>query len=206
MKDVVILVADKDAEQLLEGLFPRVPIVEQFPTFAYDIYRHPNHDAGVRTGAADFLRNFTATHARAFVIFDYEGCGMETVKTAIELEKEMESELVKNGWAADSVCVCCVDPEIENWVWVKSAKLEDLLYWEKGDIYEWLKQQDTPFNADGTKPIRPKETFDLLLEEQEEPHSSSLFKELAEKASYKLCQDRAFLKMREALRRWFLDS
>lgn len=64
MKDLVILVADKDMEMTMRGLLPR-PQSLGIRAIQYDLYTHPQHDPGVRTHAAEFLRPYQKMYHNA---------------------------------------------------------------------------------------------------------------------------------------------
>lgn len=207
-KKLIILAADSNTKFLLEGLLPRIPTVEGLELFDYDIFIHPRHDSGIKKEAADFLRGYTTKYQHALVIFDFEGSGVDTKKTAnpvfsSELAKQIEVSLVANGWDAERIKVICLDPELENWVWVKRQKIAELVDWEGvQNIDAWLENEGFEFN-EFQKPIRPKEAFEALCKQAEIPRSSALYKELAEKASYKHCVDASFLELIEQLKIWF---
>jgi hypothetical protein len=207
MKDLFVLCADLDAMNLLEGLFPRLSAIENTQIFTYDIRKHPNRDNGIRTDAHIFLRPLTKQYSRVLVVFDYEGSG-ENKMSAPDLAADIKNKIVANGWAADNVQVICINPELENWIWVKAQKIAELIYWqEEQDIYDWLAANNFPRNQDNyDKPTPPKEAFDALLEQAGEIHSAALFKELAQNASYKNCIEPSFIEMITALKSWFPPS
>lgn len=205
MEELIILVADKDTEQLLLGLLPKIIKTEQLSNFNFRIFKHPQRDGGVRTDAVNFVRTYLSETTKLFIVFDYEGSGEHSLD-AQGLETKIENELIANGWQQDNVCVCIIDPELENWVWVsENAMNEHLnLEWkETQTIKNWLEQQNPAFIYNSNnKPTCPKEAFEKLLEHQDITWSSSVFKKVAN-CSYKNCQDRAFLKMLNQLKIWF---
>lgn len=203
MKDLIILVADATIKSLLDGLLPRLRETEGIQEFSCDIFPHQYRDPGIRTGSHDFLRPFVNKYRFALVVFDYEGCG-EIYKSSNDLAADMEILLAKNGWQTNRAAVICINPELENWIWVNKTRMQELIDWDKDDdVYEWLEKNGWKFNAQKSKPLRPKEAFEALLKESNIPHSGSLYQKLASKASYKKCNDTAFLKMIEQLKIWF---
>lgn len=204
MKDLFVLCADLDAMNLLEGLFPRLSAIENTRIFTYDIRKHPNRDNGIRTDAHNFLRTFSTQYSHVLVVFDYEGSGENEI-SAPDLANDIKNKIVANGWAADNVEVICINPELENWVWVKSQKLAELINWqEEQDIYDWLAANNFPRNQNNyDKPTPPKEAFDALLDEANKVHSAALFKKIATNASYKNCIEPSFTEMIAALKSWF---
>lgn len=203
MKDLIILTADKNTDFLLRGLLPRIPTVEHLSPFSYDIFVHPLRDAGVYNNAHEFLRPFIEKYKYAIVVLDHEGCGRER-HTRISLEEEIESRLANNGWA-NRVAVLVISPEIENWVWVGEVHVQKIVNWNNDqNIYDWLKSKGY-MQHNSIKPDQPKEAFEFILSETRTPRSSSLYQQIAKKASYRQCRDSAFLKMIQTLQQWFAN-
>ena len=202
-KDLIILFADQDTKNLLDGLLPRIHRIENLREFTYDIRVHVNRDNGVLNDGASFLRNFLSTHNFAIAIFDFEGCGQENNKTRGEIELSLELNLVKHGWPSDNCVTIVIEPEVENWIWVNSPHLPSSIDWSMSeDIYQWLENQK--FISTGQlKPNRPKEAFEAALRICGVARSPALYKAIASRASYKHCQEASFWKLIGALRTWF---
>ena len=130
MKDLLILVADKAQKGLLEGLIPQASRKEYWQMPTYDIKIHENHDNGVRTDAAEFLRPYQHTHQRALVLFDFEGCGAED-QTLGQLEEGVRRQLIVSGWAEDQCAVVVILPEVESWLWVGETHIQEVIGWKK---------------------------------------------------------------------------
>jgi hypothetical protein len=126
MEELIILVADKDTEQLLLGLLPKIIKTEQLSNFNFRIFKHPQRDGGVRTDAVNFVRTFLSETTKLLIIFDYEGSGEHNLNSQ-GLETKIENELIQNGWPNNNVCVCVIDPELENWVWVSENAMNEHL-------------------------------------------------------------------------------
>ena len=95
-------------------------------------------------------------------------------------------------------------PEIEAWVWSRSAVVEDVLGWadRRPALLEWLAtQQLWPEHA--AKPPRPKEALIAALREAGIRRSAALYRELAEGAVLEGCRDDAFRRLSTALATWF---
>lgn len=201
MKDLIILTADKNMQQLLEGLLPRMPKVyaPTIRTFSYDIKVHPLRDCGYKE-YGDFLRVFTSSYVYAIAILDYEGSGFQGLPA--NLAQTIENDLSQNGWQDKNACIV-IEPELENWVWVNSPHLATAIDWESiDDLHQWLDKEGLkPLHQ--LKPNRPKEAFEQALFKSKMPRSSSIYKEIAEKASFKKCIDANFHKLRDMLIRWF---
>jgi len=202
-KDLVILVADKNMEAAVQGLFSRRAALDIRPV-NIDIYSHPEHDAGCLGKSHDFLRPMHRKYGHAIVMFDREGCGNES-KTREKLEEEVENNLKANGWESRSATIV-LDPELEIWVWSESSHVDECLGWEnrRPDLRTWLKNNRVGYWSEkAIKPERPKESVEAALKVVRKPRSSSIYKKLAGRVSFGGCTDPAFEKFRKVLQCWF---
>ena len=201
MSDLIILVPDKDIEQSLIGILQRTESIG-IRNITYDIYKHDQKDPGVRTDAHHFLRPFINKYDNALVIFDYEGCGIEHTSPE-ELEQQINSNLQENGWS-NNIETIIINPEFEVWGWIDSPHFYTNIGWTESyqDLEHFLITNNFQFNNRG-KPIRPKEAVEFIMENNNWPRSSSAYKKIASLTSFKSCQDRAFLKLLDTLRKWY---
>ncbi|MFH0879125.1 MAG: hypothetical protein V2A34_05390, partial [Lentisphaerota bacterium] len=88
-KDLIVVVADADAEKAIETLLKRHKNLGIHPV-SFDIRRHVQRDPGCRTAAHSFLRPEIDRYKYAMVVFDWEGSGAED-KTPEELERLLET-------------------------------------------------------------------------------------------------------------------
>ncbi len=201
MRDLVVLVADKDARYGLQGFLARhhLPSIRPVNLEPSDIIVYNQHDSGVIRDATTLLRPFLSSHRYALVCFDLEGCGK--CGEAANLERQVEEDLSRNGWQQRSISVI-FEPELERWLWNGSAAFAKYL---KLDTYALLQkslEQNFVFDHAG-KPIRPKEAFRAALRNAKMPLSSSLYEELGRSLSASRCQERSFLKLIATLQVWF---
>jgi len=168
MKDLIVLVADLDTENVLKGLLPRLPTNGLTRPFEFEIYRHPDRDPGCLKGAHDFLRLFPSSHTHALVIFDHEGCGQENTDPNI-LRGQILDLVEKNGWDRLKIEALLIVPEIENWIWMKSRHVATALKWNDPDeLYEWLAAENL-IQPGEIKPDRPKEAMQTALKKRRNP-------------------------------------
>lgn len=200
--DLVVLAADKDTSQAVEGLLRRPEALQVRPV-SFEAVVHPQHDPGCQGNSAGLLALYRSTHRYALVIFDREGCGREQLARE-DLEALVESQLVTAGWQ-DRCAVVVIDPELENWVWSSSPHVPAILGWAKRDqvLPAWLVDQGFLEEATQRKPGRPKEAVEAVLREVRKARSSALYKALANQVSLAGCQDPAFRKFCRVLRGWF---
>ncbi len=195
MKDLIVLVADKDAEQVLKALLSHRQQSLRIRAVDYDIFVHPERDGGVRSRCVEFLRAYTREYRYALVIFDYEGCGAS--QEVSELETELQQSLSASGWH-DRVAVIVISPELESWVFSPSRRVAEVIADNQREIYN--KYYDPTTRG---KPTHPKETMLQIMREAKVQRSSALFYELAQNVSLEGCSDRAFQKLVGVLREWF---
>jgi hypothetical protein len=198
MKDLVVLVADKDAEQTLNTLLGARQQSLGIRPIHYDIFVHPERDGGVRSRCAEFLRPHTNGYRYALVVFDYEGCGASNPVN--QLEADLESKLSVSGWQ-DRASVIIIEPELENWVFSPSPEVASIIADGKQEIYS-KHLSSAAFTPQG-KPVHPKELMQAIMREARVQRSSALFSELAKKVSLRGCQDPAFQKLLRVLQSWF---
>jgi len=201
MNDLIILVADKNTQFLLKGLLPRISYIEKTRKFVYHIIIHIERDPGVYKSCHEVLRPLLSSYLYALVIMDKAGSGHEN-ETREDIEAHLENNLNNNGWQ-DRAAAIVIDPELENWIWVKSKHLENAMTWSKhrDNLFSWAQANGFKFNKG--KPILPKEAFESALQIVNTPRSSSIYYEISASASYKSCQDPSFQKLIYTLKTWF---
>lgn len=161
MKQLVVLVADKNMEFTVRGLLQRILRVEQITEFDFDIFPHPGHDPGIYNYSHEFLRGLSQSYHYCMAILDRKGSGQDELNRE-EIETEIERKLAGNGWDRKS-CAIAISPELENWVWVKSVRLQEAIGWNLDKtVYNWLTDENW-MEGSQSKPPRPKEAFEAAL-------------------------------------------
>ena len=201
MKDLIVLVADKQMEFAIRGLLSR-PEALSICNIDADVYVHPERDPGCRRDAHNFLRPYHTDYQHGLVLFDQHGCGAEDY-VVDELEEEVRSQLSRNGWQNRADCVILI-PELEIWVWSDSPHVDISLGWQEQNttVREWLEQEGF-WQVNESKPDYPKEALEIALRKVNRPRSASLFKRLARRVSVNRCTDPAFNRFRDLLQGWF---
>lgn len=202
LKDLVVLVADKNMEYTLRGILTRHQSLG-IRQVEFEVRTHPERDPGCYRQGRELLRLYHGKHRHALLLFDREGCGQEQ-KSRDELEREVEGRLRQSGWVDDTAASVILDPELETWVWSNSPHVADVLGWGAGldDLTIWLQQKDFWREGD-LKPHRPKEAVEAVLRAADTPRSSALYRQLAQKVSLNRCDDSSFLKLKSTLQAWF---
>lgn len=200
-KDLIVLVADKNMENAIDGILPRYQSIGTHP-ISYSIKVHPHRDSGVRKTGAELLRTQLHLFRHALMIYDFEGAGREE-KTAKNLEDDGDKLLRRVGWGNQARTIV-IHPELDIWVWADSPHIPELLGWRPDyqSLQQWLLSHGYEFNHDN-KPLRPKEALEKVLREKRIPRSSALYKKIAQKVGFLRCSDRSFVKLTTILKRWF---
>jgi hypothetical protein len=200
--DLIVLVPGKDERAALDGLLRNRYKSLGIRLVGYDFLVAAQRDPGCYRGAQALLATFRGRANHALVVFDHFGSGQEDhAPEAVELE--VEQRLAKSGWGERAAAIV-LRPELESWVWSRSAHVDDILGWRGRTpaLREWL--QGGEHWPDGRpKPSRPKRCMQAALREVRMPQSSKLFRMLAERVSLAGCGDEAFHKLRRVLRDWF---
>ncbi|MDI6755744.1 MAG: hypothetical protein QME78_15275 [Thermodesulfobacteriota bacterium] len=202
MKDLVVLIPDKNTRSVVEGLFQRKEALG-IRHIEYDIYIHPGRDPGVYQQAVAFLRTFLNQYRYALVFLDREGSGQEH-KTADNISSDIQKSLDINGWGERSN-VIVFEPELEIWSWVNSPRFAKILGWHNFPKMKKFIVEHNLWEIESAKPKRPKEAIEIALREKRIPRSSSIYKEIAETVSFRNCTDEAFIKFRDTLVAWFTE-
>lgn len=200
-RDLVVLVADKNMKAAIQGLLAR-PQALGIRRLEFDIYVHPEKDAGCCTRSHEFLRPFIKQYSHGLILFDHQGCGHED-EPSVSLEAAVSRRLASAGWD-DRASVVVLVPELESWVWSDSPHVSRHLGWP-GTLTElraWLVQHNQ-WNASDPKPHDPKAAVEAVCRHVHKPRSSAVYRALAEHVSFQRCTDPAFLRFRRILEGWF---
>lgn len=198
MKDIIVLVADKNMEFAVKGILKRT-VSLKIREISYDVKVHSHRDPGVYNTAHDFLRIFLNKYSYALVMLDKEGCGCNDDSKQIAIN--IQSKLDSSGWKNCSK-VIVLDPELEIWVWSDSPEVSACIGWNDTELRGWLRSEGYML-PNAYKPQNPKLAFEKALRVKRKPRSSSIYGKLAERVSFERCIDSAFKEFKGALQQWF---
>lgn len=200
MQNLVILVADKSMEQAMSGLLGRWKAVGMCRVEAPTVLVHPSRDPGVFTNGHELIAPYAKDHEHALLMLDmaWDGCPKQDPD---EVEGLIEKRCV-SMWGDRAACVA-IDPELEVWVWAQSPHVARVLGWKSRDaLVDWLTGEGLMM-VGNPKPDDPKLAFERALRRKGRPPSAARFRQLAESVSFASCNDRAFTRLLDTLRRWF---
>ena len=199
MKDLVILVADKNMLAAVRGALRRPQRLGIRP-ISFDFRVHPGRDGGVRTTGPELVAGESARFAHAMVLFDFEGCGAEG--DGVEAIEAALDERLQLLWK-DRAKAFVIAPEIDIWIWGADSVLAQVVGWTSTKpIRDWLLDRGFQFSKD-KKPLRPKEAAQALVSSMRLARSSALYENITSEISLKNCCDQTFLRVRDQLRTWF---
>ncbi len=202
MKDLVLLVADKNAQFALQGALERPQALSIRP-ISFEFRVHPGHDGGARRTGPDVLALEWHRFSHGLLVLDFEGSGTD-LPTGLAVEGQLDSRL-RSRWG-DRAKSIVIEPELDVWMWGADNSLEAVIGKPAGKhVRQWLGEHGFPLNA-AMKPTRPKEAMEAVLREVQKPRSSALYRRIATQISLARCTDPAFHRLREQLTSWFGSS
>lgn len=202
MKDLVLLVADKNAQFALTGALQRPEALGIGPVES-EFRVHPGRDGGARKTGPEILALERHRFRHALLVFDFEGSGTD-LPDALAVEAQLDAKL-RTRWGGQAKAIV-IEPELDVWVWGSDNAVAEAIEWPTGrPLRGWLRAQGFAFDAN-QKPTRPKEALAAALRVPGWPRSSAVFRRIAERISLQRCIDPAFIRLRNQLAAWFPKS
>jgi hypothetical protein len=123
MKDLVLLVADKNAHFALKDALGRPEALGIRP-IEFEFRVHPGRDGGTRRTGPEVLALERRRFKHALLVLDFEGCGTD-LPNATALEAQLDGRL-STHWkeAAKSIVI---EPELDVWVWGADNAVEAII-------------------------------------------------------------------------------
>lgn len=195
--DLLVVVADADAEKLLHGVIARGLQRGCLRPHRWALRRNPMRDPAVRLAPLAGSPDAKPGSTRVLVVLDHHGCGRAETP-AREVENEVILKLQQAGFGSDAVACVVLEPELE----VLLGPAWDLI----AALLAKKRAHDPPSRAQvvaaGNLPTetaelgeptdeawqelllsRPKECFDGLLRALRLRHQPALFEEIASRVS-----------------------
>lgn len=160
------------------------------------------HDPACARIGVQQLGKYARDFDHAILMFDHEGSGRER-ESPEEIEASLDAEFRRSAWG-DRARTIVVAPELEVWLWGGSPHVDEVIGWlgRLPSCRDWLAEEGW-WPQDAPKPRRPKEAFRAALRKTRSKTHPRIMEEIARRASYRRCSDRAFLRLRDTLRTWF---
>lgn len=205
MRDLLVIVADKDTRQALLGLFERADWhaalgCRRIQISERDIVEPAGQkDPGLFKRADELARPYLRTHQHLLVLLD---CAWAGAPGRPEIENGIAERLKRNGWNAAAFEVIAIDPEVEIWLWSDTDALGEAFATEI-DAKSGSSLGDTIAELSERVADDPKRRLANLRDRLRIPASSAQFRRFASRARLDRCRDPAFARLRRALVRWF---
>lgn len=198
MRDLVLLVPDKNTESTIRGVLGRHQALG-IRQVDFNILVEQGRDGGVRRRGAQVLNVVRGQYSHAAMILDYEGSGADVGPG--ELEAQLDDAL-SGSWGHRAKAIV-IHPEVDVWMWGGETHLRSTMNWEFAEgIRTWLQAQEFTFDDNG-KPARPKEALEAAFRRAKVPRSSARYEHVARRIGLANCTDPAFVRLRTALTSWF---
>ena len=199
MQDLVLLVADKNAQFAISGALHR-PQAMGIRSIEFVFLVHPGRDGGTRETGPDILKLEASRFRHAIPVLDLEGSGSECSE-AVSLEQQLDKRLTAT-WQGRAKSIV-ITQESDIWLWGSDNAMQQVLRWtDSMPIRAWLQEKGFEFTSEG-KPTRPKEAFEEVVRKCQLPRSSSLYSEITGKLSLSRCTDSAYQRLSAKLKEWF---
>ena len=148
MRDLILLVPDKNTEFVVRGALAR-PEALGIRKIDFEVLVEQGRDGGVRRRGSQILGVQHARFSHALLLLDYEGSGSSVA--AVRLEAQLDASLFQQ-WG-DRAKAIVVEPEMDVWMWGAETHLRSAMDWHfVEEIRPWLVSQSFAFSADG-KPV-----------------------------------------------------
>lgn len=205
MKDLLIYVADADAEAFLRSVLGRHQALG-IRVITFEIMRHPNKDAGMVQTGADLARMQKGRYAKLLMLWDFHGSGRDHRQSASELAGEIGGKLDSFTWSGNHAISVLV-PELEQWLWHSEPALAAYGGLSVTELQAWAAEVATKSGRpiESWKQENPKELFEKLMKERlKRTISPRDFEHIGERASIRQLEACAsFRAIVDALRAWF---
>lgn len=142
MKDLVLLVADKNMQFALKGILTR-PQAMGIRAVDFEFRTHMGRDGGARTSGAEALALERGRFSHALLLFDLEGSGADT-DDAQAVERGLDERIAQH-WGERGKAIA-ISPELDIWVWgADNALRSSALYEQIASRISLKRCHDTAF-------------------------------------------------------------
>jgi hypothetical protein len=210
MKDLLVYVADTDAEVFLRAVLGK-PQALKIRAIDFDIRRHPQRDSGMVQSGAGLASLLMGNYQKALLVLDYQGSGRDTSKnpqTPKEVQEDIQRQLGLKGLAGKSAVAVLV-PELEQWLWFCEAAVARHCGMTGAQLAEKVEECAAKLGkaADSLKTEQPKELFEYVMLNRAAHRQKALprdFEEIGKIASIPgLMQCPSFAGIAKTLQAWF---
>jgi hypothetical protein len=164
MKDLFVLVADADAQALLQSLLGRHQALGIRP-ISYHIHRFPGRDSGMVKEGPEIARVLVdkTQYSRLLLIWDHHGSGWEP-KGAERSTALIQERLDGVTWLHRASALVLL-PELEEWLWHCQRSIALHLRMTEGELSASMQRAASRLGKPPEQSMRelPKELFEIVL-------------------------------------------
>jgi hypothetical protein len=163
MKDLLVFVADADAQAFMRGILEK-PKALGIRSISFDIDRHPLKDPGMVQTGPELTRMKKEDYQKVLLMFDFHGSGRDHRETYGELREQMQARLDSLTWTGNS-SVAVLVPELECWCWFCENAMRRHYKITENNMVQWTSQQAKRLgmSVDDLKLQQPKELFEYVV-------------------------------------------
>ncbi|BCL75793.1 hypothetical protein JHS3_15290 [Jeongeupia sp. HS-3] len=205
MKDLLVYVADADAEAFLCSVLAKPQALGVRP-FSFEIMRNPQRDAGMVNTGAELARMQKGKFGKALLLWDHHGSGRDKRQDAASVAAEIQNKLDSYTWSGNSAVTVLV-PELEEWLWHCESALVAHCRISPQQLQQWIDEHavNQKQNPAELKTSQPKELFEHIVKQKlRKTISPRDFEEIGKRAGIKgLEACPSFASICACLRNWF---
>lgn len=166
MKDLLIYVADADAQAFMNSLLNR-PLALGIRDITFDVERHPQRDSGMIQSGSELARMQKGRYQKALLTWDHHGSGRDHKQSPAQVCDEIQNKLNAYSWRDNSAVVIFV-PELEQWIWYSENALIAYCGISSDQLNRWLADRSEKRGRaiDVLKAEQPKELFEYLMRDR----------------------------------------
>lgn len=166
MKDLLLYVADADAQAFLNSLLNK-PLALGIRQITFDIERHPQRDSGMVQSGAELARMKKDKYQKALLTWDHHGSGRDHKQSPEQVRAEIQTKLDSFTWS-DNSSVTIFVPELEQWIWHSQNALLSYCGISAAQLDSWLEARSGKLGraVEKLKAEQPKELFEYVMRER----------------------------------------
>ncbi len=205
MKDLLLYVADADAQAFMNSLLNR-PEALHIRRITFEIKRHPQRDSGMVQSGSELTRMMKNEYKKAILAWDHHGSGRDHRQSPEKVRDEIQNKLNSYTWSNNSSVIVFV-PELEQWLWYSESALISYCGISPEQLNTWLADRSNKLRktVEELKMEQPKELFEYIMRERlKRTISPRDFAEIGQRASvHRLMDCESFRSIVDILRTWF---
>jgi len=205
MKDLLLYVADADAQAFLNSLLNK-PLALGIREITFDIERHPLRDSGMVKTGSELTRLRKGKYKKALLTWDHHGSGRDHKQSPDQVRDEIQNKLDSYSWSENSSVTIFV-PELEQWLWYSENALISHCGISADQLNAWIADRGDRLGkaVQVLKAEQPRELFEHVMRDRlKRTISPRDFAEIGKRAGVNgLMNCESFRSVVNVLRVWF---